>query len=148
MRTSWGRSESPSQGRPLNVSLRRPLYVISGPPQDVRSGRPRDGQIGPLGDVLGTLEGDVLGTSQGPIFAGWEASTLSKIYQHQSQITKSSLHLKKHLKSTKKSKEFEKNDKVLGDVTKYWEMRLAFYYISRWQNTQSELRHLNIRQRP
>ena len=113
MRTSWGRFESPSQGRPLNVSLRRPLYVISGPPQDVRSGRPRDGQIGPLGDVLGKLERDVLGTSRGPIFAGWEASTLSKTYQHQLQITKSSLLLKKYLKSTKKSKKFEK---------KYWVM--------------------------
>ena len=88
LRTSWGRPESTSQGRPLNVRLRRPLDVISGRPQDVRLGRPldvisgrpqdvrlgrpRDGQIGSLGDVLGMLEGDVLGTSWGPIFAGWE----------------------------------------------------------------------------
>ena len=46
-RSSRGRPESTSQGRPLNVRLRRP----------------RDGQIGSLGDVLGTLEGDVLGTN-------------------------------------------------------------------------------------
>ena len=62
LRTSWGRPESASQGRTLNVRLRRPLDVISGRPWDVRlehrrdvgSGRPRDGQIGSLGDVLGT----------------------------------------------------------------------------------------------
>ena len=79
LRTSWGRPESTSQVRPLNVRLRRPQDVISGRPQvvrlgrpqDVTSGLPRDGQIGSLGDVLGTLEGDVLGTSWGPIFAGW-----------------------------------------------------------------------------
>ena len=70
-RSSRGRPESTSQGRPLNVRLRRPLDVISGRPQDVRlrrprevrSGRPRDDQIGSLGDVLETLEGDALGTN-------------------------------------------------------------------------------------
>ena len=42
LRTSWGRSESTSQGRLLNVRLKRPLDVISGRPQDVRSGGFRD----------------------------------------------------------------------------------------------------------
>ena len=90
LRTSWGRPESTSQERPLNVRLGRPLNVISGYPQDVklgrswdgqigslgdvRSGCPRDGQIESLGDVLGMLEGDVLGKSWRPIFAGWAFS--------------------------------------------------------------------------
>ena len=81
-RSSRGRPEWTSQGRPLNVRLGHSLDVISGRPQDVRlgrtqdvrSGRPRDGQIGSLGDSLETLEGDVLGTFWGPIFAGWEIS--------------------------------------------------------------------------
>ena len=63
LRTSWGRPESTSQGRSLNVRLGRILNVISVLPQDVRLGRPQDGQIGSLGDVLGMLEGDVRGTN-------------------------------------------------------------------------------------
>ena len=38
--------------------------------------------------------------------------------------TKYSLHLKKNQKN---QKEFEKNDKVLGDIIKNWEMGLGFY---------------------
>ena len=79
LRTSWGRPESTSQKRPLNVKLGHPFYVISrrpldvrlGHPKHVRPGRPHDGEMGSSGDILGTLEGDVLGTSCGPIFAGW-----------------------------------------------------------------------------
>ena len=59
LRTSWGRSESTSQGCPLNVRLRCP--------QDVRLRRLRDCQIGSLGDVQGDFgEGrpqEVLGTN-------------------------------------------------------------------------------------
>ena len=84
LRKSWGRPESTSQERPLDVRLGRPLGVISKRPQDVRSGRPEDdssgrpwdGQIRSLGGVLGTLDEEVLGTSEGPIFAGWEISGL------------------------------------------------------------------------
>ena len=84
LRRSWGRPESTSQERHLDIRLGRPLGVISRRPPDVRSGRPQDdssgrpwdGQIRSLGDVLGTLDGDVLGTSGGPIFTGWEISGL------------------------------------------------------------------------
>ena len=69
---SWGRPESTSQGRSLNVRLGCPLEVISGGLQDIRWRRPRDGQIESSGDVLETLEGDVLGTSWGPIFVSWD----------------------------------------------------------------------------
>ena len=83
LRTSWGRPETISQGRPLGGRLGHPQDVISrypqdvglGRPQDVRSRRPRDGQIGSLGDVLWTLEGDVFGTYWGPIFADWVHSS-------------------------------------------------------------------------
>ena len=74
LRKSWGRLESTSQGRPLNVRLGRPQDIILGRPRDVRSGCPRDGQIGSLRDVLATLEGNVLGTSWGPILARWVTS--------------------------------------------------------------------------
>ena len=51
---SWGRPESTSQGRPLNVRLGHPLDVISRRLEDVRSGCPRDDQIGSLGEILET----------------------------------------------------------------------------------------------
>ena len=70
LRMSWGRPESTSQRRPVDVKLGLPLDVISELPQDVRSGRPWAVQMGSLGNVLGTLQRYVLGTSWGPIFAG------------------------------------------------------------------------------
>ena len=45
LRTSWGRSESTSQGRLLDIRLGHPLDVRSGRPRDVSSKFPRDGQI-------------------------------------------------------------------------------------------------------
>ena len=71
MRTSWGRSESTSQGRPLNLRLRPPLGVISGRPQDVRLRRPLDVRSGRSnrifrgcpGDVGGERPRDVLGAN-------------------------------------------------------------------------------------
>ena len=51
---SWGRSESTSQGRPMNVRLGHPLDVISRRLEDVGSGCPRDGQIESLGEILET----------------------------------------------------------------------------------------------
>ena len=62
-RSSRGRPESNSQGRPLDVRFGRLLDVISrlSYDQDVSLGRPRDSQIGSLGDVLSTLDGDVIG---------------------------------------------------------------------------------------
>ena len=71
MRTSHGRRELTSQGRPLDIRLGRPFNLISGRRQEVRLGRPRDAEIGSLGDFLGTLEVDVFGTSWGPILAVW-----------------------------------------------------------------------------
>ena len=56
-----------------------------------------------------------------------KVSTHSETHQHQSQITKTVLTSKKYWKFPKKSKEFEKNDKVLGDIIKNWEMGLALY---------------------
>ena len=35
------------------------------------------------------------------------------------------------------------NDEVLDDIIKHWEIKLAFYHISRCQNTLREMRHLN-----
>ena len=68
----YGRPESTSQVRPLNVRLERSLGVISGRPQDVRLGSPQDGQIGSLGDVLRT--------TWGPIFAGSKLTKVNNFY--------------------------------------------------------------------
>ena len=76
LRKSWGRPESASQGRLLNVRLALSLDVISGCPQSVRLRNPQDRQIGSLGDVLESLEEDVLETTWGPIFEGWVFSAL------------------------------------------------------------------------
>lgn len=49
---------------------------------------------------------------------------------------------------SRKSKEIRKNVKILKGMIKYWELVLAFYYISRCQYTTPEERRLNIIQRP
>ena len=61
----------------------------------------------------------------------FKTSTHSETYRHQSQIIKIVLTSEKHEKSVTKSKEFEKNAVVLGDIFKTREIGLAFYYISR-----------------
>ena len=65
----WGRSESTSQGRPLNVRLGRPPDVISGRLHDVRWGSPLDvSSQRPWGgqrESLGTLWGRWRGMSSG-----------------------------------------------------------------------------------
>ena len=59
-------------------------------------------------------------------------------------MTKIFFPLEKYLKSAKKSKAVLKNDEVLGDIMKYWEMLNAFYFISRCQNSPPEVTQLNI----
>ena len=57
LRTSWGCSESTSQGRPFDLRSGIPMDIILGQHQDVRTRNPGDGQIASLGYV----GGDVLG---------------------------------------------------------------------------------------
>ena len=57
----------------------------------------------------------------------FKCSTHSQTHQHQSQITKNVLKSWKYLKSIKKSKEFENNEKILGDIIKNGEMGIAFH---------------------
>ena len=42
----------------------------------------------------------------------------------------------------------KKNQKVVQDRMKYWEIELQFYYISRCQNTLPKMKHLSICKKP
>ena len=58
-----------------------------------------------------------------------------------------SLNLENIKSLTKKQREFEKKQEVLEGIMKHWEMSLATYYITRFQNTPLEVRHLNMNQK-
>ena len=50
--------------------------------------------------------------------------------------------------NVKTFKQIWKKQKVVKDRMKYWEIKLHFYYISRYQNPLLKMRHLNIFKKP
>ena len=47
-----------------------------------------------------------------------------------------------------KQANLRKKQKVVQDTTKYWEIELQFFYISRYQNTLPKMRQLSIFKKP
>ena len=78
-RTSWGRSEWTSHGRPFDVRSGIPMDVILGHHQDVTTRNPGDGQI----ESSGYVGGDVLGMSRGSYLlnGNTQTNTVSKSFR-------------------------------------------------------------------